>query len=185
VGLTAGTSALLSRWSPETCQSEYASNEREPTLRSAERAAKIAAAKRGKPRPAHVIEAMREANIGRKASKVAREKMSEAHKRRGTRPPAAGVPWKADEDALLGTMKDKDIAARTGRTESAVSDRRYVLGVPAFVRRSPHGKAVIWTPAKDRLLGTMPDAVLARRFRCSPWIVRWRRKRLRIQAFRA
>jgi hypothetical protein len=51
VGVTAGTSALLSRWAPETCQSDKANTEREPALRSQKRAEKIAAAKRGKPRP--------------------------------------------------------------------------------------------------------------------------------------
>jgi hypothetical protein len=183
-GTNAGTSALLSRWAPETVQSEQANVAREPALKTPERAAKIAAAKRGKPRPAHVIEAMRAANTGKKASKEAREKMSEANKRRGTRPPAAGVPWTAEEDALLGTMKDKDVAARTGRTDGAVSDHRYVLGVPAFVKRAPRGKSVEWTPAKERLLGTMPDTVLARRLRCSPMMVRWRRKRLGIPAHR-
>ena len=54
-----------------------------------ERAAKIAAAKKGKPRPPHVIEAMRSANIGRKHTVETRRKMSEAHKRRGTMPPKA------------------------------------------------------------------------------------------------
>jgi hypothetical protein len=49
--------------------------------------------------------------------------------------------------------------------------------VPAFVKRAPHGKSVTWTPAKDALLGTMPDTALARRLRCSPQVVRWRRKR--------
>ena len=72
-----------------------------------ERNGKIAAAKRGKPRPVRVIEALGRANIGKKASQETRRRMSEAPRRRGARPPAAGVPWKSDEDALLGTMKDR------------------------------------------------------------------------------
>jgi hypothetical protein len=47
-----------------------------------ERAAKIAAAKRGKSRPPHVIEAMRKANIGRKLSAAHRAKLVEVHRRR-------------------------------------------------------------------------------------------------------
>ena len=111
--------------------------------------------------------------------------MSEAHKRRGTRPPAVdGPPWTPAEDALLGTMNDKDVAARIGRSEPAVSDSRYVLGVAAFTRPAPRGKQVTWTPAKDLLLGTMPDSNSARKLRCSPMVVFYRRKRLEIPAFR-
>jgi hypothetical protein len=181
----AGTSALLSRWSPETCQSELANKEREPTLKSPERAAKIAAAKLGKPRPAHVIEAMREANNGKKASRAAREKMSQAARARGAYPPAAGRPFTPEEDAVLGTATDREIGARIGRDFQTVWRRRKLLGIPAFVKRGRHGTSVTWTPAKDRPLGTMPDTVLARRLRCSPHMVRWRRKRLKIAAFRA
>jgi len=111
--------------------------------------------------------------------------MSEAHKRRGTRPPAVkGPPWTPEDDAVLGTMKDRDVGERIGRSESAVSDRRYVLGVAAFTKRAPRGKSATWTPAKDRLLGTMADGDLARELRCSPMAVFYRRKRLKIPAFR-
>ena len=182
--ITKGTSALLSRWVPETVQSDEATAKRMPALKAPERAAKISASKLGKPRPAHVIEALRNANKGRKLSADHRRKMSEAHKRRGTRPPAAGVPWTNGEHALLGTMKDRDVAARTGRTEEAVSARRYVFGVAAFVKRSPPGQSVTWTPAKDRLLGTMPDGDVARKLRCTPAMVVYRRKRLGVAAYR-
>lgn len=91
---------------------------------------KIAAARRGKSRPRHVIEAMRTANLGRPLSADRRRKMSEAHKQRGTRPPAAGVPWTVQEDALVRLkLSAKEIAKRTGRTLSAVWSRRRVLGV--------------------------------------------------------
>jgi hypothetical protein len=63
-----GTSALMSRWSPDTIQSGKARRKLAKALKRPERAAKIAAAKTGKSRPRHVIEAMREANIGRKLS---------------------------------------------------------------------------------------------------------------------
>src|SRR5262249_13557106 len=52
-----------------------------------ERRKKISAARRGKGRPQHVIEALREANLGRPLSDETKRKMSEAHKRKGTRPP--------------------------------------------------------------------------------------------------
>ena len=181
-----GTSDLLSRWSPETVQSDEATRKRMPTLKSPDRAEKIAAAKRGKPRPPHVIEAMAKANRRQKLPMAQRRKMSEAHKRRGTRPPAVqGLPWKAEEDALLGTMKDADVGERIGRSESAVSDRRYTLNVAAFIKRAPRGTPVDWTPAKEQLLGTMSDTDLARKFGCSGMAVFYRRKRLKIGPYRA
>jgi hypothetical protein len=61
--------------------------------------------------------------------------MSEAHKRRGTRPPAAGRPWTPEEDALLGTMPDPEVARRTGCTPGAIQWRRAALGIDGFYRK--------------------------------------------------
>jgi hypothetical protein len=128
-----GTSALFSRNAPDTVQSDKAIDNLVDALKSPERAAKIAASKRGKARPAHVHEALKAANVGRMPSDEARANMSAAQKRRGVRPPAAkGMAWMADEDALLGAMPDTDVAERIGRTLSAVQSRRYLLSVGAF-----------------------------------------------------
>lgn len=51
-------------------------------VRDPERRAKIAAAKRGQPRPPHVLEALLKANLGKSASAKTRRRMSETHKRR-------------------------------------------------------------------------------------------------------
>jgi hypothetical protein len=96
--------------------------------RDPERRAKIAAAKRGKPRPAHVREILREC-ASQPHTEESRRKMSRTHKRRGTRPPRAGPAWTPAEDALLGTMPDAEVADRTGRTVMAVRVRRSLLGV--------------------------------------------------------
>jgi hypothetical protein len=58
--------------------------------------------------------------------------MSEAHKQDGTIPRVAGMPWTAAEDALLGTMPDTEVAARTGRTLVPVQSRRFMFRVPRF-----------------------------------------------------
>jgi hypothetical protein len=71
-------------WTKRARQKSYAKH------RDPQRRAKIAAAKRGKPRPRHVIEAMNNALRGKTHTKEARQKMSEARKRRGAWPPAAG-----------------------------------------------------------------------------------------------
>jgi len=60
------------------------------------RRAKTAAARRGKPRPPEVIEALRRANLRKKLSAATRAKLSAAHKARGTWPPAARKPQASD-----------------------------------------------------------------------------------------
>ncbi len=40
--------------------------------------------------------------------------------------------WKPEEDALLGTMSDEDLAAQLGRTEVAVAARRRQLGIARY-----------------------------------------------------
>jgi hypothetical protein len=100
-----------------------------------ERRAKIAAAKRGKPRPAHVMEALARANRERIVSARTRQKLSEAHRRLGTRPPKAGRPWTPKEDALLGTMPDEQVARLTRRTLNAVLTRRQMLRIAKFQSR--------------------------------------------------
>jgi hypothetical protein len=50
---------------------------------SAERRAKISAARKGKPRPPHVVEAVRRSSTGRRHGEEARAKMSQANRKRG------------------------------------------------------------------------------------------------------
>jgi hypothetical protein len=93
------------------------------------RRARIATARRGKPRPHKVIAALRRANLGRKLSIEQRAKMSAAHKQRGTRPPKAGRPWKPSEDLLLYRLPPSVVANKTRRTLTAVYMRRSALGI--------------------------------------------------------
>ena len=127
---TEGTSRLRSELSSDP---EHVAGLKEIAARTAadpDRRAKIAAAKRGVPRPAHVREAMRQASIGRKPSDEARRKMSEAQRKRGARPPKAGRAWTAEEDALLVQLPGVEVARRTGRSISAVHSRRRKLKLP-------------------------------------------------------
>jgi hypothetical protein len=103
--------------------------------RDPERRAKIAASKRGQPRPPHVIAAMSIANRGKRLFAERRRKMSEAHRKRGTRPPKAGRPWTAEEDLLCRDLRPTEVVRRTGRSLSAVNWRRRVLGLPDGRRR--------------------------------------------------
>jgi hypothetical protein len=127
---TAGTSRLRSEYTKEPWAVEAWAS-RHAGAGEARQRRKIAAARRGKPRPPHVVEAVRKAHLGTRHGEETRRRMSEAHRRRGTWPPAAGEPWTAAEDALLGTMPDKEVARRTGRTPGAVQCRRVGLDIPS------------------------------------------------------
>ena len=134
--LTAGTRKLLSAWSPETVQADKARRRAKAAASDPERVAKIANAKRGKRRPRHVIEALRRANIGRPLSEEHRANLSAAARRRGARPPAAGRSWTAKELRLMGTMLDRELADRFGRSPQAVALKRKNIGITAFRLRS-------------------------------------------------
>jgi hypothetical protein len=108
--------------------------------------AKKSAAKLGKPRPAHVREAIRQANLGRKLSIEIRRKMSEAHKRRGTWPPTAGRPWTERETALLSKAPDEEIARRIKRTVCAVEGRRQRLKIRKYNSRGRGFKRAMHNP---------------------------------------
>jgi len=114
--------------------------------------AKIAAAKRGKPRPPHVGKAVAEAHRGTHPSAEARRKMSEAHRLRGTRPPRAGRPWTAEEDELLRTRRPKDVARVTGRTLTAVNSRRVALRLEDGRTRAARGRHGDALPGRRREL---------------------------------
>jgi hypothetical protein len=100
-----------------------------------ERRRKIAEAKRGKPRPPGLIARLTAARLAKPVSDETRQKMSETHKKRGTRPPWIGPPWTPEEDDLVRRLSATEAAERTGRTLEAVYSRRRILGVKDGRRR--------------------------------------------------
>ena len=98
--------------------------------RDSDRRTKIAMAKRGKPQPVHVVEAMRAGNVGRVQDDEERQRRSATHKRKRTRPPKAGRKWTKVEDEMSRTLLAAELASRTGRTLPAVYDRRSELELP-------------------------------------------------------
>jgi transposase-like protein len=90
------------------------------------RAHKIALAHRGQPRDTAKATAAR---LAKPVSEATRQRMSEAHRRRGTRPPAAGPAWSKAHDRLVLALPPAEVAKRTGRTISAVYSRRWQLGL--------------------------------------------------------
>jgi hypothetical protein len=82
---TEGTSRLRRDYSGEP-GARRARKKAWAKARDPERREKIAAARRGKPRPPAVVEAVRQAHLGTHHSEEARRRMSEAHRRRGAAP---------------------------------------------------------------------------------------------------
>jgi hypothetical protein len=96
--------------------------------RDPERRRKIAEARRGKPRPTHVIEALHASWRGRRHTAESRRKMSAARRRSGQLVPGI-VPWTPEEDELLRTLPAAEAARRTGRSLPAVYSRRRRMGM--------------------------------------------------------
>ncbi|MEX1027683.1 MAG: hypothetical protein WD049_06720, partial [Candidatus Paceibacterota bacterium] len=100
------------------------------TLNAESRRTKIAKSRTGKPRPKRVIEALRKANLGRPLRAETRQKLSESHRKRGTRPPWLNAAWEPWEDEAARTLGIKDAMQKTGRSRNAVLMRRRKLRVP-------------------------------------------------------
>ncbi len=129
---TEGTSRLHREYTKEPWSAE-ALAKAQGKARDLERRRKIAEARRGKPRPAHVM-AMHEAWRGSHHSQESRRKMSEAHRKRGTLVPGIKV-WTAEEDEWVMTLPAEEVAKRTRRSLKAVYARRRRLGIPDGRRR--------------------------------------------------
>jgi hypothetical protein len=95
------------------------------------------------------------------------------------KPDRVAASWKPEEDKLLGTMTDAEVAKKTGRNVNAVIKRRLRLGIP---NRVPARR--VWTQEQIALLGTLPDRKLAEQIRCPDHVVTFKRRSLKIPASR-
>src|SRR5207245_7275324 len=87
-------------------------------------------------------------------------------------------PWTQEEDALLGSASDPQIAARIGRRAATVAARRKKLGIP----HAPVTPNNAWSASEDALLGTAKDAEVAHRLERPIGGVRGRRKKRGIKS---
>lgn len=72
------------------------------------------------------------------------------------RKPAA---WTPEQVALLGTLRDAEIARRLGRKQTDVAMRRRARGLS----QPPKPQERPWTAEELQWLGVLPDAEVARR----------------------
>jgi hypothetical protein len=89
--------------------------------------------------------------------------------------------WRRREEALLGTMSDRELAERLGCSTPAVSQRRRELGIPAF---RPQAAPIRWTRRRLARLGKVSDESLAREMGVTMIAVNFKRRRLGIPPFR-
>jgi hypothetical protein len=157
-GTTALKSELLSPWLDEIRPAAIA------VAGSAERREKIAASGRGKPRPPHVIEAVRKVHAGRAHTEEARRKMSEASRKRGALVPGTRL-WTAREDALVRTLPAEQVARKTRRTLAAVYARRRELKLPDGRSARPvrgarlsEAQMLLWARTYHAEKGSWPSA---------------------------
>jgi hypothetical protein len=75
----------------------------------------------------------------------------------------------------VGTIRDEEVASRTGHSVKAVRHRRLALGLPPF---EPTHRP--WTPEEDAMLGTDSDKNIAHRLGRHPGLVSRRRAELGI-----
>lgn len=99
-------------------------------------------------------------------------------------PPAEALEWTKARIALLGQAPDKAVAAELGLHYSTVARKRKNLGIPSYYPRTSEPlESFPWTKATLALLGTMPDASLARRLKTKRTIVQNKRRSLQIEPF--
>jgi hypothetical protein len=85
-----------------------------PTLKSPERAAKIAAALRGRTMHPNARAALLQANVGRTLSPDTRLRLSLVHRKRKSRPPTNPPDWTKEEDRLVRTLSQWKQRLRRG-----------------------------------------------------------------------
>lgn len=90
--------------------------------------------------------------------------------------------WTAEEDAMLGAMSDRKLAAILGCSDVCVGDRRRRLGIGASCRRGAT-RRTRWTKTRDEQIVAMTgqgrtDSEIAAILGCTPRAVQVRRQRI-------
>lgn len=83
--------------------------------------------------------------------------------------------WTPQNIALLGTMRDRELAERLGCCTSTITTARVRYGIPHYT---------LWSPADIALLGTMMDREVAERLGRTTVAVVYERRKRQIQALR-
>jgi len=84
--------------------------------------------------------------------------------------------WQPEEDRVLGTKSDEELAIALGRSQAAIRTRRCSLGIGLQFTRFR-----VWTPKQEKLLGSASDAEVARLLGRTERGVQLRRQMLGVQ----
>jgi hypothetical protein len=131
-------SSVVTRWRKALRVAELNPGSRRlwsAVARDPARRGKIAAARLGKPRPQHVIEAMRKGRTGKPHPPEVRARLSAFLRERAKVFVPNGRIWEPWEDDLVRTLPAQQAAWETGRGLGSVYDRRRTLKVPDGRRR--------------------------------------------------
>ncbi len=120
------------------------------------------------------------ANRRRVVTEESRRRRSEAAKRCGAWPPAAGRAWSAAEDELVRTLPPEHVVEQTGRTVQAVWFRRRTLGVTG-TNGSARATARRWTPEEEKIAVSQPVPEAAKQLGRSQASIISRRSFLRMK----
>jgi hypothetical protein len=121
--------------------------------------AKKSAALRGKPPSPNSVAALVARNKLPRSPEHGQH-ISAALRRIGHRPPDGARLWTAEEDALLGTMPDVEVARRIDRAVKAVRSRRRVLRIPSTSGKCPRMREPRPRPALDDRRGVVRNSRL-------------------------
>lgn len=130
--ITEGTARLYEDYKPEKLTDDVVAlgreHAREPEVRE-----RMAETKRGVPAHPNTRAALMESCQQPKSDDWKRQARERMVGKRPWGPNSVRPDWTPNEDALLGTDRDRAVAQKVGRTIAAVRQRRQALGIPAYI----------------------------------------------------
>lgn len=111
--------------------------------------------------------------------RISRKSVLGKRKRLGIESFAVGTqfwhPWTEEEIARLGKTTDRELAEQLGIQPMCVTAKRRQMGIESFAKASGLKTSRVWTEREIALLGTKPDAEVARELGLGVGVV-WKKR---------